>query len=188
MELRQTQLTANDELLFRTFFEDTYPRVKAYLYTLLGTNLHVDDIAQEVYIKLWNNWNQVDKSSALDSYLFTMVRNTVISHFRKTQREKQQQEMPVTAEAAVAANNVTDRMYHLDAILLYEETLQQVTIVKQRCFRLHREYGLTHREIAQREGISVKTVERYIQETVQLLKYTMQSHSYLMLVYAALLT
>jgi RNA polymerase sigma-70 factor (ECF subfamily) len=184
MELLPNEMPGNDDALFRSFFEDTYPRVKAYLFTLLGTNMHVEDIAQEVYIKLWKNWLQIDKREPLDAYLFTMVRNMVASHFRKIQKEKlrlQALSMPGELQEqqprnTAGNNNVVERLFHKDSVQLYEATLQRVSLVKQRCFRLHREYGLTHRQIAKKEGLSEKTIERYIREILQLLRASMHLH------------
>ncbi|MBO9154257.1 RNA polymerase sigma factor [Chitinophaga sp. GCM10012297] len=157
------------DIAFRRYFNATYPRVKAYLSTVLDTNLHVDDIAQEVYIKLWNNWERVDHSTSPDGYLFTIVRHTIISHFRSAKNRKTAI-LPENDAELGQENNSEDKLQQKEYLHIYEQTLQTLHTVKQRCFRLHWDAGLTYRQIADQEGISVKTVERYIREIKTVLR------------------
>lgn len=155
-------MPAEKDILFRQYFQRTYPRVKAYLATVLGANMHADDIAQEVYIKLWKHWEELDTAEPPDAYLFTIVRNAMISHFRA--RRLPTQELAESHEETGAADTTASSLLRKDYLAIYERTLETFHAAKQRCFRLHWDDGLTYRQIAELEGISVKTVERHVNE------------------------
>ncbi|RPD38180.1 RNA polymerase sigma factor [Chitinophaga barathri] len=158
------------DIAFRRYFDASYPRVKAYLANVLDTNLHVDDIAQEVYIKLWNKWDTLDHSLNTDPYLFTIVRHTIISYFRSAKTRKTVVLRESSEEEHAQEESASERIQQKEYIQVYEQTLSNIQMDKQRCFRLHWDGGLTYRQIAEKEGISVKTVERYIREIKHILR------------------
>jgi len=161
-------MPAEKDIIFRQYFQRTYPRVKAYLATVIGANMHADDIAQEVYIKLWMHWDRLTTPEPPDALLFTVVRNTMISHFRA--RRLPMQELGERQEEASAADSTAASLLEKDYLAIYERTLRTFHTAKQRCFRMHWDDGLTYRQIAEMEGISAKTVERHVNEIRKLLR------------------
>jgi RNA polymerase sigma-70 factor (ECF subfamily) len=175
MDLLALEIKNGNELAFRDFFDRTYPRVYAYLVKVFDeSNVHLDDIAQEVYVKIWQNRALIDEHQYLEGYLFKVLRNTVISHFRKVAQDKKR-----SSTYFFSVKDTDDTNRHIDAFasihekeynLYYERVMQGITPLKQQCFRLHRELGLTYNQISEREGIAIKTVEKYIRETSRILQ------------------
>lgn len=173
MNLLSHEIRNGNEIAFREFFNKTYPRVRAYLEKVFERdNLHLDDHAQEVYIKLWQNRAQLDENQSIEGYLFRILRNTVISHFRTAARKNKQaaSHLELVVARDEGHNDVVDDINKKDYTLHYEKIMLEINPLKRQCFRLHREYGLTYMEISRREGIAVKTVEKYIRETARILR------------------
>lgn len=178
METLASKIRSGDIAAFDQFYNVTYPRVMAYLSRVLYYNSLADDIAQETYIKLWVGRKKIDVSRSVDSYLFAILRNTITDHLRKLAADRKRllssASISIFNEAIdmkmQAADNVTDTLYYKEFASIYNGFLNQVSPVKQRCFRLHREQGLTYREIAVLEGLHIKKVERYISDTIQFLR------------------
>ena len=83
MNFLSSEIKNGNELAFRDFFDSTYPRVLAYLRKFFEKdNAYMDDIAQEAYVKLWQNREQIDEDQVLENYLFRILKNTVLSYFR----------------------------------------------------------------------------------------------------------
>ena len=165
-------------LAFREFFDKTYARVYAYLVKAFDSNnIHLDDIAQEVYVKLWQNRAQIDEEQFLEGYLFKILRNTVISHFRTLAKDKKRNSGYTRSIQETHRNQLygsyTDafkNIHEKENNQHYEQVMKGISPLKQQCFRLHREFGLTYNQISQREGIAIKTVEKYIRQTSRLLQ------------------
>ena len=175
---------ADQEIAFRHFYESTYPKVKPYLIKVLGPHSHLEDIAQEAYIKIWNQWEKLDHSRALEPYLFTTLRHTIISYYRKAHKMQlvalsEYTDHPTEAEPVVAS------LLYKEYLSIYENTLRTIQAAKQRCFRLHWHNGLTYQQIAERERISVKTVERHVNEVKALLRNRIDIHTLYVLILMA---
>ncbi|AEW01205.1 hypothetical protein A4D02_32805 [Niastella koreensis] len=173
----EIEIKNGNRAAFQLFFNNTYNRTTAFLTHAMYNSSYADDIAQEAFVKLWVNRQMIDPAQSLDAWFFTIVRNTMISHLRKMVAEKKKgsttQLLLQEAETEIYGYTTNDGLHHLqqqDIRQLFNEVLQSIDPVKERCFRLHREQGLTYREIAQSEKLSVKTVERYISDTLKLLK------------------
>ncbi|RFS26665.1 RNA polymerase sigma factor [Chitinophaga silvatica] len=182
-----------NELAFREFFDKTYGKVYAYLLKSFNDNIHIDDIAQEVYVKLWQNRTNIDPEQSLEGYLFKILRNTVISHFRTLAKDKKHsagysKEVQYTYINQSANNsNTFNKISEKENKQFYEQVMSEISPLKQQCFRLHREYGLTYSQISQKEGIAVKTVEKYIRQTSRILQSKLLAKIQYILFYILLL-
>lgn len=189
MNFLSSEIKNGNELAFRDFFDSTYPRVLAYLRKFFEKdNAYMDDIAQEAYVKLWQNREQIDENQALENYLFGILKNTVLSYFRTlaSTKKKSSVYMASLRQADAADNNVIRNMHQKECNQDYEQVMRGISPLKRQCFRLHREYGLTYFQISEKEGIAIKTVEKYIRETSRILQSKLLSRIQFCLAYAVL--
>lgn len=165
-----------DEAAFSRFFHQTHYQVVRYLHNLLDHDGHAKDIAQEVYIKVWQNRLQINPGQSLKAWLFTIVRNTAITHIRKLLSEKKQKTvLSQDFSFNSTANNAgEDTLESTDARSIFADATKLVPPQFVRCLVLHRQEGLTYRQIAEREGISIKTVEKRISVTLSHLRKACQ--------------
>ena len=61
-------------------------RVFGLAYGILGNRAAADDVAQEVFVKLWQNMAGYDGSAQLSTWIYAITRNTAISMLRKRSR------------------------------------------------------------------------------------------------------
>jgi RNA polymerase sigma factor (sigma-70 family) len=189
MNFLSSEIKNGNELAFRDFFDSTYPRVLAYLRKFFEKdNAYMDDIAQEAYVKLWQNREQIDENQALENYLFGILKNTVLSYFRTLASIKKKSSVYIASlrQADPADNNVIRNMRQKECNQDYEQVMRGISPLKRQCFRLHREYGLTYFQISEKEGIAIKTVEKYIRETSRILQSKLLSRIQFCLAYAVL--
>ena len=167
-----TDIKQGNEQTFQAFFHQTHYRVVRYLNTLLADNRYTDDIAQEVYIKIWQNREQIDPAQSLEAWLFTIVRNCAATHIHKMLADKKRLSIIEQdfASPVTTSNEGMLKLVYQDGLQVYTTATQTLAPQHLRCFKLHREQGLTYRQIADMEGISVKTVDKYISIVLQHLR------------------
>lgn len=74
-------------------FEKMHLRLKGaierYVFYLTGKKHETEDIAQEIFIKLWNDWGRLAemKMDELEDFIYVMVRNYIINEQRKSRRK-----------------------------------------------------------------------------------------------------
>lgn len=182
MKLLAVRIMEGDQSAFDEFYHITYPKAMAYLGKMLFNAHFRDDIIQEAYIRLWLHRASIDAEQSVEAYFFTILRHTIFNHLRKQAVDRKRVlELDTEDEARFqkyAVNNSMEVLYAKDFASTYHTVLQKVSPVHQRCFRLHREQGLTYREIALQEGIHIRTVERYIGDTLQFLRENLLASHY----------
>ena len=72
---------------FRRFWEQTRDRVRAYMVCAGSNASDADDLAQEVYLRAFRNWDRFDGTGSRQAWLFAIARNTQVDWFRKRGRD-----------------------------------------------------------------------------------------------------
>ena len=61
--------------------------LRAFAINLTGNATLADDIVQDTIVKAWTNIDTFEQGTNMRAWLFTILRNTFYSHFRRTSRE-----------------------------------------------------------------------------------------------------
>lgn len=72
---------------FHTLLESEIRPLRAFARTLARDASQADDLVQETLMKAWANRDKFAEGTNLRAWLFTILRNTFYSAFRKTRRE-----------------------------------------------------------------------------------------------------
>ncbi|WP_309608617.1 sigma-70 family RNA polymerase sigma factor [Flavobacterium sp.] len=147
------------ENVFSDFFKSNAKALRNYLLYKFGNQEQAEDIAQEAFIKLWQNCADVPFEKA-KSYLYTIANNTslnVIAH----------QKVVLSFEKS---NSFSDRTNENPEFLLEEtqfkdkllKSIQNLNETQRVAFLMHRIDGKKYAVIAEELNISVKAVEKRI--------------------------
>ena len=63
------------------------PALRAFARSLANDASHADDLVQETVLKAWSNLDSYTEGTNMRAWLFTILRNTFYSEFRKFRRE-----------------------------------------------------------------------------------------------------
>lgn len=140
-------------------------------YSILREADPCQDIVQEVLLQLWIRKDEV-KIDSLKSYLFTAVRYKVLSYIKSANNRKVFLE-PGELERLAGFDSLEDRLHEQDIEKLLEEGISTLPERCKQVFILSRKEHLTNREIAERMGISVKTVEAQMTIALKQLRVVM---------------
>ena len=168
------KIKAGDTEAFRGLFRMYYPSVLAFVEGFVKDRGIAEDIVQDVFVKLWIYRASLDATRPIRGYLFLLSRREVCSWFRKE----------VTVQKLISGL-AGDELYQLqdtpekDASEMEElrktaERIVEAMPEKRRhVFILSRREGLKIQEIADRLGISPRTVNKHIQLALRTLRLNM---------------
>ncbi|MBU1211223.1 MAG: sigma-70 family RNA polymerase sigma factor [Alphaproteobacteria bacterium] len=78
-------MTASGDLKSRLV--EAMPNLRAFAISLCGNADKADDLVQETLVKAWNKLDTFEDGTNLKAWLFTILRNTYFSQYRKRRRE-----------------------------------------------------------------------------------------------------
>ena len=155
-------MTAKD---FKMIYDAHFDNLRRYLYYRSGDQDLSQDIAQDVFMKVWNKKLDITAGN-VKSLLFKMGTDEFISHYRRSKIEREY----VNAQDFRLVHEVGDENGFLEKKKKFEKALKTLTD-KQRCALLmNKMEGLTHKEIAESLNLSQKSIEKRISQALITLK------------------
>src|ERR1700730_15892045 len=132
----------------------TIPSLRAFARSLGASPDRADDLVQETLIKAWANQGSFVLGTNLKTWLFTILRNTAYSHYRKHWREVED------TDGSYAASLVTqpDQIAHLD-MADFKSALDTVPAEQREALILVGASGFSYEEAAQICGCAVGTIK-----------------------------
>jgi len=135
----------------------------AYAYRLTGSRDAAEELVQDVFLGIWRSREQWQFSGPVNAYLFRAVRNRVSNHLRRDRASVRFRERAIV-EAALApgAALADEQMGHDELRASVQAAIASLGDRRREIFMLNREQGLTYAQIAELQGITVKTVEYHM--------------------------
>ena len=97
-------------------------QLKAYIARLTNVdNEEVDDILQEAFIKVYQNINNYDSDFKFSSWLYRIVRNETISHWRKNKKRLEDVQLDITEDFIFNLRADTDLVEEQDKKFVKED-------------------------------------------------------------------
>ena len=163
----------DDGVAFRYLFEHYYPSLCLFAKRFIDDRETREDIVQEVFFRLWDKRKQITVTSSAQNYLLTSVRNLCLNYLRRQEVQQPFEEslfdQPEDEEG--------DRLIQLRELeKLLEQTLAMLPPEYRLAFELNRMEGKSLEEVAQRMGVSTRTVERYRDKGIALLQTELKEY------------
>ena len=76
-------LTQGDKQALDEIYKFFYPKLYAFAKSFLKVEDDINDILQDVFVKLWLNREKITRVETFNSYLFTIAKNAIVSYFRE---------------------------------------------------------------------------------------------------------
>lgn len=167
---------------FREIFKKSYPKVYAFIRGLVKDTNDTEDLAQIVFIKLWDKRAMFSQVRHFDSYLFTLTKYTVFNYIAA------KNVLPFVdvdnIPDAQDAHNPHDELVAKDLQLLIDMVVDTMPPQRKMIYQLSRIRGFSNEQIAEKLGIQKKTVENHLNLALRELKEVLYLYIliYLMLI------
>ncbi len=167
------QIRGGDLIAYERFFKKHYAEVVRYNHRFVRDTVAAEEIAQEVFMYLWEKRETINIQSSLTSYLFQAAKNRSINYLR-LELPKLQSQYDISEMELGQSNQSNDT----DRTDLVEKLVKQaVDALPKKCkevFVLSRNAGLTYEEIAEELDLSKKTVENQMSIALKKLRESLK--------------
>ncbi|HSI91575.1 MAG TPA: RNA polymerase sigma-70 factor [Adhaeribacter sp.] len=156
-------------ILFRKY----YAGLCKSLYKILRDATLAEDIVQEVFLKVWEMRENLTMDEGMQSYLYRSCYNTALNFLKQ---QKQHTDVDVL-EPSLAGSETAEK--HLSFLETEAEILKAIEALPPKTrlvFTLSRFEELSYKEIADRLGISVKSVEKHMGIALQRLRENLKEY------------
>lgn len=168
-----SRLSLGDAEAYTILFNHYWPRVYSAILVFSKSPSIAEDIAQEIFTRLWKEQEKTGEIRDLAAYLFISARNKLLNLLARTDVEIAYQSHMLYQEPG-KQDQVTYR--ELDALV--ESGMRQLPPQQRRAFRLSRMQGMTHEQIAAEMQISKATVKEHIVKALATMRQFLKENGY----------
>lgn len=180
-DLLLKQLHQSDERAFAEIYNRYWKPLYTSAHNILQVKEAAQDVVQEVFISLWKR-REVVQIDVLQSYLHQAVRFQV---FKAIRAEKTDQDFFKRLSLISKDILFEDPVLFKELEGVYQQLIQSLPPDEKEIFLLHRDSGLTYKQIAEQKNISVKTVEKKMSRALKEIRYGMDDAMVIALVTSA---
>jgi RNA polymerase sigma factor (sigma-70 family) len=153
-----------DKTILHSLFCQYYSEMKHLARTLLYTEEEAEDMVQDVFVRFVEASRKGATPKNAKAYLMTAVRNSCINRIRQKSLTEQVKNL-YSIDAEADLRYVEERLETLEAVCDYAES--HLTEPHRTIFRLRFKEGLTLNEIALQLDMNLKTVFKYLSQSIQ---------------------
>lgn len=154
---------------FEALFKTHYAELCGYANKYLDDLDAAEEVVQSLFVRLWEKRKDLDIKSSLKSYLFSSVRNACFNEIKhvKIKEEYKAHYQRVIEEDQVFADEEYEASELENKI---RSSIEKLPEGRQKIFILSRYEGLKYQEIADKLGVSIKTVENQMGAAMKFLR------------------
>lgn len=163
------QLQNNEVKAFDTLFHKYSEKLYRFSFSLLKNDEDSKEIVQEAFLRIWKKRENIDTSKSFKSFLFSISYHLVVDQLRLRLKDREYREFLIKF-FEVEKYSLKNELDYEEIVVQIRKAVEELPSKRKQIYTLSREVGLSHKEISERLGISVKTVENQITLALKHLK------------------
>jgi len=161
-------MKAGDRESFNQVFRHYYSPMVRFCIRYVADSDIASEIVQDLFVKLWSNREKISFNTSFESYMLTSVRNSAITYINKERAHNEAHLRVFSDESDNTDPSETLQSNNLEES--YRQILKDMPDKRREVFLASRYDGLKYSEIAEKLGISQKTVEAQMTAAIKQLK------------------
>ena len=157
-----------DKSAFELLYQEYYERLCIYLMSYSSDKEKIEDSVQDIFIDLWNKRHTLSIQSSLNSYLYKAAYNQLMEKYRMEKRNDKM--LSSYYHTAVMLAVETDPSIKSDKLTKLNQCIEALPEKCKEVFVQNKIVGLKYQLVAEKLGVSIKTVEGHITRAYSYLK------------------
>ena len=161
---------------FASLYRATLAPLRRYLTRLLGNTSEAQDVAHDAYLRVYPTGDKTEANQP-EAVLYTTARRLAINRLKRRSISPFATDGSSLETAASAAPGVAQQVMARQELGLLEEAIAQLPEGCRAVLLLRKVELLSHREISERLGIAISTVEKQHARALRLLRAALPAES-----------
>lgn len=170
------RIAEGDQLAFSKVFYSFGGRIYSFVHKITRSATLTEEIVQDVFVNIWKKKDSLHEIEQPASWIFTIAANLTYNHLRAEARARKAEEALRTRETETT-NNPDERLDAKEFEELIKKTVDLLPEQRRIIYKMSREDGLTHEEIAQKLNISKNTVKNQLVQALKFIRQQVQQRS-----------
>lgn len=163
------KIRKGNQAAFATIFSLYYKDLVVFSFSYTRNMEVAEELVQDLFVRLWEKHTSLDITSSLKAFLLKSVQNACfnwIKHHAMVQKHSM-----ILAKSMLLADEETEHyILHSDLQNRLNEALEKLPEEQREVFRLNRLDQLRYEDIAQKYGVSIRTIEVRMAKALQFLR------------------
>jgi RNA polymerase sigma-70 factor (family 1) len=152
----------DDQQAYKELFTTLYSYLFHFARTIVKEKEAAEEIVSDVFIKIWEKRQDLEKIDNLKVYLYVSTRNRAFNHLEKQSRNATEPLDDIPAELASVYLDPEQLLITADMLALIQKAIDRLPAKCRMIFKLVKEDCLKYREVAEILDVSIKTVENQL--------------------------
>lgn len=161
------QISKDNEQAFAQFFHIFTPKLLPFVNKLTRNEHIAKELVQETFLQLWVNRSKLSEVENPSAWIYRIASNISVNWLKTQSNRQRLQKNIVVVESE---NPVPDYIDSRELDLVIQKAVNLLPEKRQEVYRLSREQGLTHQQIADKLNLSVNTVRAQIGNSLKFIQ------------------
>lgn len=168
-QLTLKKLKGGDIEAFQKIFMAYSDKLFHFAFSYLKSTFDAEEIVQEVFIRIWEMRSDIDEERSFKSFIYRMTVNKVFNHMKhQVVRQKYENYLMHFDQSPGESPEANLHFKELEAKV--RSLLMKLPEQQRNIFEMNRITGLSHSQIAEKLGLSIRTVENQVYRASKFLK------------------
>ena len=182
------KLSKGDPKAFQTIYELHFDAIYNYLLKFTKNPAATKDLAQDIFIKIWEMKEHLQVETSLSAYLYRMARNRALNLLsRIALHDSIKDEIQHRSMLGLDRPQLIDQMDWAQYEQLLHQAIRELPQQRQQTFLLCRVQGKTYEEAAAAMQISRHTIKEHLSLAVKSIKQFLKEKGDIVLMLALIL-
>jgi RNA polymerase sigma-70 factor (family 1) len=175
------RLADDDVSAFTEIYNRYYDRIFQLAFAYAKLTELAEDVAQQVFLKLWERRKELRKTENPEGWLFRAAKYQVWTILQREAGRKEYQDKIVQM---LYENGLSpdQQIFQKEQVAIINEAINTLTPKQQEVYRLGRESGMTYQQIADKLNIGKETVKEHMFKALKALRNKLESHKDILLI------
>ena len=152
------ELALGSHAAFKVLFMKYFPVVKYFIANLIKSETVAEELAQDVFVKIWEQRIRLHVIKSFNSYICKMAKNMSLNYLE----HKYIEALYLEKYQGETSFSIEEDYFAKELELFVELAVKNMPTKRKTIYEMSRKNGLSNDEIALKLGISKKTVENHL--------------------------
>lgn len=171
-----------DEKVFEQIFKTHFNSLCLFARKYIRDTDVCKEIVHNVFVNIWEKRSTIDLGKNVKSYLFAAVYSRCMNYIRDQKKFDGNASEHIEVLNKIDDHDIEEKMAETELENRINGAIQTLPEKCREVFQLNRIEGLKYREIAEKLGISIKTVENQVSKALKVLRENLSDYAKVLII------